>query len=42
MLFALMYQSGSAGFPMRVMNPTGEEITVYKGHIVANFNHVLD
>ena len=33
---------GSAGFPMRVMNPTGEEITVYKGHVVANLNCILD
>ena len=33
---------GSAGFPMRVMNPTGEEITYYKGHLVSNFNRVLD
>ena len=27
---------------MHVMNPTGEKITVYKGHIVANLNRVLD
>ena len=33
---------GSAGFPMCVMNPTGKEITIYKVHIVANFNRVLD
>ena len=32
----------SAGFPMRAMNPTGKEITLYKGHIAANFNRVLD
>ena len=27
---------------MRVMNPTGKKITIYKVHIVANFNRVLD
>ena len=39
--FAVVHPE-SAGFPMRVMNPTGEEITLYKGHIVVNFNCVLD
>lgn len=42
LVFCAVVCPGSAGFPMRIMNPTGEVSTVYKGHVVANLNCILD